>query len=449
MVGMDTMTDTPTENLSVELDAFLACGFDGPWLVERTLKRSPHEVTELVRRRDAGSSPERFVRKRIDCARGLGSAYGELLRAERGGAALPCVPRIVSCERSDGIITVVMEYIEGDALDRFAVAFGPGEDLARLVMPALADAVSCLHERLDAPLIHRDLKPQNVIVRGGAPVIIDFGIARSWREGAQSDTAHFLTRPYAPPEQFGFGQTDERSDVYALGKLLFFCLTGETPPVTCDAGTCSRAGISAGCAEAIARACAFDPAARFQSARAFSVAARDALGAAPGAAPHPAPAARPAVPAPSGPAPALFMEPAPPSASGDALSTRGPARSLAQARRSARAIADRVPRWLGRAWNAAVLAAWALLVSACAIAVASPNPHDAALPTWFLVLEYLGMCALDFTVMAYLLLDRRRLRRRFPALSRRGVLAEAGIGAAVVAASIAVTVAAGMASGAI
>lgn len=86
-------------------------------------------------------------------------------------------------------------------------------------------------------MIHRDLKPSNIIVTGAnytpddgltfsSLVIIDLGIARVWRDGADADTVKFGTRPYAPPEQYGFGQTSVRSDVYALGALLFFCLTG-------------------------------------------------------------------------------------------------------------------------------------------------------------------------------------------------------------------------------
>ena len=55
-------------------------------------------------------------------------------------------------------------------------------------------------------------------------VIIDLGIAHVWRDGADADTVKFGTRPYAPPEQYGFGQTSVRSDIDALGALLFFCL---------------------------------------------------------------------------------------------------------------------------------------------------------------------------------------------------------------------------------
>ena len=101
----------------------------------------------------------------------------------------------------------------------------------------IACAVGLLHGGLGegAPVIHRDLKPSNVMVVGGKNglprsfVLIDLGIARTWREGAEADTTRLGTRSYAPPEQFGFGQTSVRSDVYALGAVLWFCLTGEDP----------------------------------------------------------------------------------------------------------------------------------------------------------------------------------------------------------------------------
>ncbi|MZJ26328.1 hypothetical protein GT516_00170 [Collinsella sp. BIOML-A4] len=89
-------------------------------------------------------------------------------------------------------------------------------------------------------VIHCDLKPSNIIVSGvryaadagmtfSSLVIIDLGIAHVWRDGADADTVKFGTRPYAPPEQYGFGQTSVRSDIDALGALLFFCLTRTDP----------------------------------------------------------------------------------------------------------------------------------------------------------------------------------------------------------------------------
>ena len=78
----------------------------------------------------------------------------------------------------------------------------------------MCEAVRELHECFNPPLIHRDLKPANIVLSNGRVFLIDFGIARVYRSGSVSDTSHLGTRAYAPPEQYGFGQTDTRSDVY-------------------------------------------------------------------------------------------------------------------------------------------------------------------------------------------------------------------------------------------
>lgn len=110
-------------------------------------------------------------------------------------------------------------------------------------------------------------------------VIIDLGIARVWREGADSDTVKFGTRPYAPPEQYGFGQTSVRSDVYALGALLFFCLTGTDPKPGRDMREqCEACDVPALLADVICMAMALDPAKRFASAKALGYAVRAAYG---------------------------------------------------------------------------------------------------------------------------------------------------------------------------
>lgn len=122
-----------------------------------------------------------------------------------------------------------------------------------------------------APVIHRDLKPSNIIVTGAnytpddgltfsSLVIIDLGIARVWHDGADADTVKFGTRPYAPPEQYGFGQTSVRSDVYALGALLFFCLTGVDPKPGLDMREqCEARGIPTPLADAVCMSMALDP----------------------------------------------------------------------------------------------------------------------------------------------------------------------------------------------
>lgn len=143
-------------------------------------------------------------------------------------------------------LDVVMEYVEGETLEALVGRLGATPDYACGLYPVLCKAVGELHAGFAAagepgvPVIHRDLKPSNIIVSGvryaadagmtfSSLVIIDLGIARVWRDGADADTVKFGTRSYAPPEQFGFGQTSVRSDIYALGALLFFCLTGTDP----------------------------------------------------------------------------------------------------------------------------------------------------------------------------------------------------------------------------
>lgn len=211
-----------------ELEVFLSRASEATtWHVERVIKQSDFETTELVRGCPGAGRAGRYIRKTIDASSGVGGAYEELWRAQEQGMSLACVPRLIECSRNGGTMTVVMEHVDGCTVEELERALGAGEVLATSVLPALCRSVTELHTAFDRPIIHRDLKPTNVIMRGGEAVIIDFGSARTWNPDASTDTTHFLTRCYAPPEQFGFGQTDERTDVYALGKILYFCLTGE------------------------------------------------------------------------------------------------------------------------------------------------------------------------------------------------------------------------------
>lgn len=84
---------------------------------------------------------------------------------------------------------------------------------------------------LTPSLLHRDIKPQNVIVDSfGKCHFIDLGISRFLNSSKTSDTLVMGTRLTAPPEQFGYQQTDLRSDIYSLGILLLYCITGEYKP---------------------------------------------------------------------------------------------------------------------------------------------------------------------------------------------------------------------------
>ena len=220
----------------------------GAYRVDEVLKRSGTEVTEVVYYlgRDGGELGP-FVRKRILAVSGAGSAYDAIFQAERAGERFLFLPRVMDVRRVGDEVHVIMEFVPGETLDTLVDRVGASPELACRLMPVVCEAASELHERFQPPIIHRDLTPSNIMVldSDGAskPVVtlIDFGISRRWQEGADTDTTHFGTRSYAPPEQFGFGQTDVRSDIFALGGVLFFCCVGEQPQPALDADMLARA----------------------------------------------------------------------------------------------------------------------------------------------------------------------------------------------------------------
>lgn len=480
---MDTEDRTHDDaDLSSELDGFLeAAARSDSWRVERTLKSSPFETTELVRFRGAsGGELGPFIRKRIDCSAGVGRAYERLWDAQRSGIILHGVPRLVECLRSGDELSVVTEFIEGRTLGELVRDEGASERLAVGVMPALCDVVFELHTLLDPPLIHRDLKPSNVIVRSdGRPFVIDFGIARAWDGKADADTVRFGTRAYAPPEQFGFGQTDARSDVYALGKLALFCATGGEGTGPADEADLRRRGLSAPLSEVIARATAFDPARRFSGARALGRALREcaAAGGVPaqlegdsfgyrmsfpssGHATGPIGAALPAVTvsgtagsAVLGTGPTAFATPgagqlAPadpaPGPSAPPASASDPSASAAPAPRRNRVAAalDRIPLGVGVVWDLVVLFVYAFCVLGSVFAIVRPNENDAALPLWFRVMEYGLLIIVCFGVIGWALLDKRPLRAIFPRLPQLGFLRGLLLGVGIVGSCFVATVAA-------
>ncbi len=240
-------------------------------------------VTELVEFAGAnGSALGPFVRKRIDRALGIGSVYEELFSAQRAGMRFAHLPHIIECYKTATELVVISEYVVGETLEALRARCGGSEEFAGRVFPAVCDAVMELHEGFDPPIVHRDLKPANVIVTDTGTsyraTLIDFGIARRYRADASADTTHFGTRLYAPPEQYGFGQTSVRSDVYALGMVLLFCLTGADAAVQPTRESLEAAGIRESLARIVLRATAFDPAERFGSARELQRAVVCAMG---------------------------------------------------------------------------------------------------------------------------------------------------------------------------
>lgn len=88
------------------------------------------------------------------------------------------------------------------------------ESEAQEILLQMCDGLKELHAQ---KIIHRDIKPSNMIMQGERIRLIDFDTARIFKDGKDSDTKLLGTKGYAPPEQFGSGQTDPRSDIYSLG----------------------------------------------------------------------------------------------------------------------------------------------------------------------------------------------------------------------------------------
>ncbi len=141
----------------------------------------------------------------------------------------PALPRIVDIIENSETIYVVMDYIEGETLDKVLKEYGEQpEELVIEWAKQLCDALSYLHSQ-KPPIIYRDMKPTNVMLKPEGNIkLFDFGIAREYKEEKQKDTTVLGTRGYAPPEQY-CGQTDARSDIYALGMTMHYLLTGVDP----------------------------------------------------------------------------------------------------------------------------------------------------------------------------------------------------------------------------
>lgn len=420
---MDNQSSTYSDDgLTAALAGHLASlDRDDSYRVDRVLKRSDVETTELVYfEGSSGGSLGPFVRKRIDASVQIGGAYERLFAAQRAGRRYEHLPRIVDCRRVGDELCVVMEYIEGETLEALVGRLGATSDYACDLFGALCDAAAELHAGFAAagerpvPVIHRDFKPSNIIVSGvrytadagmtfSSLVIIDLGIARVWRDGADADTVKFGTRPYAPPEQYGFGQTSVRSDVYALGALLFFCLTGIDPkPGRNMREQCEARGVPAPLADVICMAMALDPAKRFASAEALGHAARAAYGLCPpGSGPIGA----------TGPSVAQIAPQAAPS------SERQP-KDVSPVVPCRKSLLSRIPEPIGRIWNGFIYAATLLLLVGSHLAVFQPTGANRSYPMWFLALEYFLMVDGMVVLIAFGMLDRRRLRRRFPVLDR-------------------------------
>ena len=141
------------------------------------------------------------------------------------------IPRIADFFKENGRACLVMEFIWGESLEkRLKAANAPllETDVLHWAIQ-LGDALHYLHTR-QPPIIFRDMKPSNAMVtNSGLVKLIDFGIARTYKVGKKRDTVAMGSENYAAPEQWGKGQTDARSDIYALGATMYHLLANMAP----------------------------------------------------------------------------------------------------------------------------------------------------------------------------------------------------------------------------
>ena len=212
----------------------------------RVLKQSPRGTVSVVRHKKSGT---RYVFRRYS---GSGEVYRRLLPV-----LCPHLPQIMEAAEQDGQTAVLEEYVQGDTLAELLMGARLTEREARQVTMQLCQALHVLHSM---GAVHRDVKPENVILRGSDAVLIDFDAARIYKVASESDTQVLGTTGFAAPEQYGIFQSDERADIFSLGVLLNIMLTGKHPSREMAAGKMGR----------IVRKCTMTaPEQRYQSARAL------------------------------------------------------------------------------------------------------------------------------------------------------------------------------------
>lgn len=171
------------------------------------------------------------------------------------------IPTFVEENKNDEMTCVIREYVEGTPLDKLVYQKPLSERQVISICIQLCDILICIHQH-NPPVIHRDIKPQNIIVQNDGNIkLIDFGISRTYSEEAKNDTVYIGTDKFAPPEQYGFSQTDCRSDIFSVGVLLNWLLTGSTD-VRESLGTIENERL----AKIIGKCTAFDPKDRYSSA---------------------------------------------------------------------------------------------------------------------------------------------------------------------------------------
>lgn len=207
--------------------------------------------TLLVMRKDTG---KKFVAK---CYAKDSTLYNATEPEQLSFVENDAIPHFEGEYSNEEVRCVLREYIEGSSLYEYAKAHKLTEEETADIAIKLAKAMQTIHQ-MEPPVIHRDIKPQNIIIReDGSIVLIDLGISRTYKEKENDEDTFFGgTHFFAAPEQYGFMQTDVRSDIYSFGVVLSWMLTGNAKPVKTPSSKLEK--IAAKC-------CEFSPEKRYKN----------------------------------------------------------------------------------------------------------------------------------------------------------------------------------------
>ena len=193
----------------------------------KTVSQSADKTAVVLRHKDSGTE---IVRLRCQ---GNADVYKALQSIRH-----PNLPVVYSVTQQDDCIEVIEAYVPGLTVAEVLQTGLYTEDGVRTVIREICSALDTLHA---AHIIHRDIKPENVVIEpNGQVCLIDFDAARIYKSYQPQDTSLIGTAGFAAPEQYGFNQTDPRSDIFTLGILMNVMLTGEHPSKRLYAGKLRR-----------------------------------------------------------------------------------------------------------------------------------------------------------------------------------------------------------------
>lgn len=229
------------------------------WTVYECLKESEDSSTFLVKETATGilcvlkwgrNRQTEFLRNEMEIMKKM---------ADRKLSGIPKAYRIFE---ENGEVYLVREYIEGMSLAQMVLQKGgiSEAEICRISRKICQTAEQ--FQNPDEPMIHRDIKPENIVVTPGSEVVfIDFGTMRSYKKDGSRDTFVVGTRGTAAPEQYGYTQTDQRTDVYAIGQTMLYMVSESY-----EMNQLSECAVSRRMKKIIEKACSFEPDKRYGDA---------------------------------------------------------------------------------------------------------------------------------------------------------------------------------------